>query len=383
MEDQPYSYTPLDINQQLHGRYQIQQVLTHAQGGFSLIYIAWDHQLAKHVIVKEVAPSGMVIRDAAQNIHPLDEPKAAIFARVIENSLAETAVLRDLTQRGVTGITHYIDDFMAHQTHYIVMDLAPGHNLGDWDKSYRKEGATLPVDFLTQVFTQLLSILQPIHEAGYFHCDIKPQNIHIDDEGQVTLIDFGAVRTEQRQHDENVAISPGFSPPEFYPSHRAQIGAWTDIYMLGAMIYNLITGKVPEPADARAVRDRNVRLAAMPKLLDRYPAALLNSVDKAMSVEANDRFADTETWQEFYKGLSEGRQLQRAQAGIKMKKGQISANAMAKSRRATGKAPSIRTTRSRHARAAASEGGNGGMIALVTLLVLALIGVVVFIIMQQ
>ncbi len=381
MEDQHYSYTPLELDFQLAGRYQIQQVLT-AQGGFSLIYIAWDHQLGKHVIVKEVAPSGMVVRDAAHNIYAADESKSAVFARVIENSLAEAAVLRDLTERGLTGISSYIADFMEHQTHYIIMDLAEGRDLGAWNQSYREAKTALPVEFLTHVFEQLLVILQPIHEAGYFHCDIKPQNIHIDDAGKVTLIDFGAVRTEQRQHDDNVAISPGFSPPEFYPSHRAQIGPWTDIYMLGAMMYNLITRKVPEAADVRAVRDRNVRLAAIPGLLDRYPAPLLNSIDKAMSVEAKDRFADTETWQEFYKGLSEGRQVVRAQAGIKIKKGQIGADAMARSRRATGKPASIRTTRTRR-HGASSEGGNGGIIALVTFLIIALIGVVVYIIQQQ
>ncbi len=303
--------TSLPLDYLLQKRFQIQSILTQ-EGGFSNIYIAWDHQLMKHVVVKEIAPHNLVYHNGQHDIVLFDERKASLFSRIIENSDREATVLKDLTAKGIQGISSHIEDFYQHNTHYIVMEWVKGRSLASWDYSYVLAHESFPVVFLESVLKQVLKLLIPIHEAGYYHCDIKPQNIIISEQGHITLIDFGAVRSRVYQHDANVAISPGFSPPEFYPSHRAQIGPWTDLYMLAAMMYNIITRKVPESADVRVVRDRLVRLSAIPGLVDKYPDAILNSVSKALSVDAVDRFADGIAWLEFYEGFSSARQIKRA-----------------------------------------------------------------------
>ncbi len=374
------SSLPLDFK--LQDRYQIQTLLTQ-EGGFSNIYIAWDHQLSKHVIVKEIAPHDLVQHSGELNIELIDPSKAAVLARIIENSEREARVLQDLTQRGVTNISSYIADFYTHETHYIVMEWVQGQSLAAWNQTYLEKNEPFPVDFLEKVLIQTLNILTPIHAAGYYHCDIKPQNLIISDEGKVTLIDFGAVRSQEFQHDDNVAISPGFSPPEFYPSHRAQIGAWTDIYMIAAMVYNLITRKVPESAEIRIVRDRLTRLSAIPGLIDRYPDALLSSVSKALSVTAAERFADTETWLEFYSGMSAGRQLKRAhkmKAAVR-KGGTISATDMARSKMRKNPQKRFNAHAAKAIRPRAQE-GNDLTIVFIILAILG-VGVAIFLLLQQ
>ncbi|MFI3243433.1 MAG: serine/threonine-protein kinase [Akkermansia sp.] len=289
---------PLPIGTVLNNRFQLQKAF--AAGGFSLVYRAVDVSTAEVVIIKECAPTGMVYRDEAQNIQLVNPQNATSFQRIVDNTVEEANLLYTLTTQGVTGITRYIDGFHAYNTFFVVMSEARGFDLHTWTETFRSKGAGFPPDLLQKTLTSILVILGQIHAAGYFHCDIKPANILIDESGEVTIIDLGAARSPQKQHDDTVAISPGFSPPEFYPGNRGQIGAWTDIYMLGAMIYNMITGKVPPPADERLGRDLFVQICSMTDLLKYYPEALLASVDKAMEIDAKERFHSTETWRTFY-----------------------------------------------------------------------------------
>lgn len=282
----------------LQERFQIDSVL--ALGGFSIVYRALDLATNESIVLKECAPEGYVVRDAECNIIPLDENAAALYQKALQNSVNEAYILADLTQRGVQGITGYVAEFQVHNSHYIAMQQANGHDLHSWAHSFRESKTPFPISFLMPILTQLLDILHTVHEAGYYHCDIKPANIIVDNDANVCLIDFGATRTEERQSRDSVAISPGFSPPEFYPGQIGKIGAWTDMYMLAALLYNILSNRVPDSAEQRAVVDRNPRLSVDAHLVEIYPSLLLASIDKAMSVNPKERFYTTVLWKEYY-----------------------------------------------------------------------------------
>lgn len=309
--------TPLPVGTVLNERFHLQNAF--AAGGFSLVYRAIDLTTAEVVIVKECAPTGMVYRDEAMNLHLLEARDAETFQRIIDNTVEEANLLYLLTTQGVTGITRYIDSFSAHNTFYVAMSEAFGYDLHTWMETFRAKGAGFPPDFLEDSLTSILEILGKIHAAGYYHCDIKPANILIDENGVVTIIDFGAARSPQKQHDDTVAISPGFSPPEFYPGNRSQIGPWTDIYMLGALVYNLITGKVPPPADERIVRDLHRKLVDKTALHKYYSEALLTSVSMALVIDAKKRFQTTEAWHLFYDQRTAAPKIKRANEKKKYK----------------------------------------------------------------
>ncbi len=294
----------------LHGRFEVESLLN--MGGFSLVYRVLDRETNRYIVVKECAPEGVVYRDEAGQVLPLTAEGVELMQRLDYNSKYEAWVLATLTAQGVQNITSYVADFEENGTHYIAMEEARGSDLHQWAQYYRQQGVPFPAKALEEILTAVLNVLRRVHDCGFFHCDVKPANIVIDEEGNLMLIDFGAVRTAEQQHDGGVQVSPGFSPPEFYPGHRGQIGPWTDIYMLAALFYEIISGHAPEPANERAVVDRTPRLSADPALHKVYRDSFLISIDKALSLEHKDRFASADLWQQAYTILKTGPKLRRS-----------------------------------------------------------------------
>ena len=103
---------------------------------------------------------------------------------------------------------------------------------------------------LLGVIIPILDGLEQVHEQGFIHRDIKPQNIVVQSDGRPVLIDFGSARQAMGEQTRTLTslISPGFSPLEQYHQDIGDQGPWTDIYALGATLYTGATGK--KPADA-------------------------------------------------------------------------------------------------------------------------------------
>ncbi len=293
----------------LNGRFEVESLLN--MGGFSLIYRALDRAANRYIVIKECAPEGVVYRDAAGQVVPLSPEGAALMERLDYNSRFEAYVLSTLTSQGVTNITSYVADFAENGTHYIAMEEACGSDLHQWAEYYRQQGVPFPAQALEEILTAVLNVLERVHACGFYHCDVKPANIVIDKEGNLMLIDFGAVRTAEQQHDDSVQVSPGFSPPEFYPGQRAHIGPWTDMYMLAALFYEIIAGHAPEPANERVVVDRTPRLSSNMDLKKIYRETLLQSIDKALTLDYKHRFASASAWQEAYSIMNAGPKLLR------------------------------------------------------------------------
>ncbi|MCD8021021.1 MAG: protein kinase, partial [Clostridiales bacterium] len=112
-------------------------------------------------------------------------------------------------------------------------------------------------------FEDALHIIQPIlrdlkkvHETGFIHRDIAPDNIFITNEGEAKLLDFGSARyiALAQSKSLSVIIKTGYAPPEQYQTHGNQ-GTWTDVYSLAATMYRMITGIPPEDAMERIAED--------------------------------------------------------------------------------------------------------------------------------
>ncbi|MPM07168.1 Serine/threonine-protein kinase PknD [bioreactor metagenome] len=216
------------------------------QGGFGITYIGWDLNLEQKIAIKEFFPEGCVMRDARTHSAVLPYPgeREIAFKKGRERFVNEARALAKFAKDdGIVGVRGFVNE---NGTSYIIMDFIEGETL----KAYvKKHEGKLSVEETLTLFQPLFQSLENIHKKGLIHRDISPDNIMLQNDGQLVLLDFGAARqiSTYGEHSNTVNVKHGFAPEEQYRTHGEQ-GAWTDIYSLCATIYYLTTGVIPQQA---------------------------------------------------------------------------------------------------------------------------------------
>ncbi len=249
----------LPVNTILHGTYLLGKCI--GKGGFGITYIGWHINLEKTVAIKEFYPAGVVFRDMKSeqdqntiSIRLTDSAYRDEYQKSIQGFLKEA---RTLAKIDLPGVVTVHDCFEENGTVYLVMDYIRGRNLKEYIQS--KGGKISEKDALTLMHPVLTS-LQKLHLEGVIHRDISPDNILLNEKGQVILIDFGSARSIGLQnsggHSMTVILKPGYAPIEQYNS-RGNQGPWTDVYALCATLYKMMTGLTPEDPFIRADDSRS------------------------------------------------------------------------------------------------------------------------------
>jgi len=125
---------------------------------------------------------------------------------------------------------------------YLVMELVEGETLRDWLKQDR------PLERKLDVVRQVLEGLQAAHRAGFVHRDLKPQNIMVCNDGSIRILDFGIAKAARMRRLTFVGFSPTMGTPDYMAPEQVngrRGDQRTDIYSLGAILYEMTTGKVP------------------------------------------------------------------------------------------------------------------------------------------
>jgi len=268
------------------GKYKIVSVL--GQGGFGITYRAVDTQLDRQVAVKEYLPASFAVRRPDFSVLPRSTHVAEDFRWGRERFLDEARTLARLTD--APGVVDVFDYLEAYGTAYMVMALVQGETL---DARLKRAGR-LPELVIDQLLYPLLDGLEQVHEAGFLHRDIKPDNILMDALGRPTLIDFGASRValQGRFKALTAVYTPGYAAFEQVAS--GDQGPWTDIYALSATLYHCITGSRPPSAIERMAEGDMVPAAEAGK--GRYSTGLLAAIDAGLSLKAVDRPQSIADW---------------------------------------------------------------------------------------
>jgi len=141
------------------------------------------------------------------------------------------------------------DLFEENGTAYYVMDYIGGESLAE---KMKKTGAPLTETEVRSILSQILEALKEVHQNEIWHLDLKPGNIMVDKQGNAYLIDFGASKQIRANGSMTTSTAlcytPGYAPNEQIGQMYDRFGPWTDIYALGATIYNLLTNKKPPMA---------------------------------------------------------------------------------------------------------------------------------------
>ena len=230
------------------GKYRIERVL--GQGGFGNTYSGYNTVFDERVAIKEFFMQGINDRDGdTGSVSVSLERNLQQFEEQREKFKKEALRIRKLSNPHIIKVH---DLFEENGTVYYVMDFVDGENLAE---RLKRTGAPLNETEVQNILPQLLDALKTVHDAGIWHLDLKPANILIDKTGNVKLIDFGASKQMNAQKggattSTAISYTNGYAPREQMEQNYEKFGPWTDIYALGATIYNLLTNKRPPlPSD--------------------------------------------------------------------------------------------------------------------------------------
>ena len=231
----------LEIGSLVDGKYKILNKV--GQGGMSVVYLAMNEKANKQWAVKEVRKDGV-----------LD------FESVKQGLVAETDILKKLNHPNLPSIIDVID---TEDSFIIIMDYIQGNSL---NRALEEFGAQ-PQEMVITWAKQLCDVLGYLHSRtpAIIYRDMKPSNVMLKPDGNITLIDFGTAREykEKNLADTTCLGTVGYAAPEQFGG-MGQTDARTDIYCLGATLYHLVTGMNPcePPYEIKPIREINPSLSS-------------------------------------------------------------------------------------------------------------------------
>ena len=274
----------------LHEKYQIKKVL--GQGGFGITYLAYDQTLQQNVAIKEYFPVKIVRRlgntlrkgqgeyelSATAMVYPQNGQEEK-YLNGMQNFLEEAQVL--FGKFDVEGLAAVKDYFEENGTAYIVMEYLSGPTLQEYEKEHKGKISEKQAEILLE---PVINALAYIHSIGIVHCDISPDNLIFNKEGQLKLIDFGAAKNKKKEKEEQYCKG-GYTAPEQY-LEKEFVGPWSDVYSLCAVWYEMLTGiKVP-PAVERLQKDQLKNMTMASEVSEQTN----NILKKGLSLEIQKRY---------------------------------------------------------------------------------------------
>jgi serine/threonine protein kinase len=261
------------------------------EGGFSIVYLAWDSSLHRNVALKEYVPE-FASRDSSLRVAPRSQRQREMFDVGLKSFVGEARMLAGFDHPSLVKVHRFWEDF---GTAFMVMPWYQGPTL---KQALRSDPQPPSEAWLLELLRPLIDALSVLHSQRCYHRDIAPDNIILAGDARVpVLLDLGAARKviESLTHDLTTILKTGYAPIEQYgeiPGMRQ--GPWTDVYALAAVVHFAIRGITPPAAVVRVVNDTYEPLVGLG--LKRYSKTFLTAIDKALAVRPQDR---TQTIAEF------------------------------------------------------------------------------------
>ncbi|MDE2453834.1 MAG: serine/threonine protein kinase, partial [Burkholderiales bacterium] len=255
------------------------------EGGFGIVYMAYDHSLQRKVALKEYMPSSLSSRSTQSRVQVKSERHRETFEAGLKSFINEARLLASFDHPSLVKVYRFWE---ANGTAYMVMPLLDGITLKD---RLRELGAAPDEAWLLALLDPLTEALEVIHAQQCYHRDIAPDNVMLLAANQRwLLLDFGAARRVIGDMTQalTVILKPGYAPVEQYAEIPGmKQGAWTDVYALAAVVYYAIVGKTPPPSVGRLLNDTYVPLVEF--AAGRYSERFLAAIDRALVVRPEAR----------------------------------------------------------------------------------------------
>jgi serine/threonine protein kinase/tetratricopeptide (TPR) repeat protein len=276
-----FSTATLEAGAVVGGRYEIVKLL--GEGGMGAVYRARDRELDRVVALKVIRP------ELARN------------AQVLQRFKQELILARQVTHRNIIRI---FDLGQSEGIRFITMEYIEGEDLSSI-LMHRKK---LPAPEAAGIVMQVLRGLEAAHAEGVVHRDLKPQNIMMDASGKVSVMDFGIARSMDASNMTRTGALMG--TPTYMSPEQAQgqkVDARSDLYTLGIIFYELLTGKPPFEADnpmatlVKRIQERPVPPTeaepSIPKPINDIILKMLATKPEDRHASAAEVLADLDAWE--------------------------------------------------------------------------------------
>lgn len=241
-----------------------------ARGGMGAVFMGFQESLNRQVAVKVLLPS--MIGDAA----------------IIERFHREAKATAQLKSPHIVQIFDF--GKMTGNVFYIIMEYLPGETV----EHYLDRRGRFPLEKAVSVISQVAKGLTAAHDAQLIHRDIKPSNLIMNNAGHVTITDFGLVRPQKKVQQTQVGMivgTPQYLAPEQASSIPMDLRA--DIYSLGIVFYQLLSGQVPFMANTPMellMKHMNEPLPNPRQIIPEIPDRIVEIIQRMTAKDPNDRY---------------------------------------------------------------------------------------------
>ncbi|MBC3908336.1 serine/threonine protein kinase [Undibacterium umbellatum] len=279
------------------------------EGGFGIVYLAFDHSLQRTVAIKEYMPGALAGRSADTSVTVRSERHKATFEAGLKSFINEARLLAQFDHPSLVKVYRFWEE---NKTAYMVMRHYDGHTL---KQIVNKRPKLVTEAWLRFIFKQILEALDTLYRSKILHRDISPDNIIVQKNGVAVLLDFGSARQiiGDMTQGMTVILKPGYAPIEQYADDvEMPQGSWTDIYALAAVMYFAIMKSPPPISVGRVVKDTMLPLQDGEHA--GFSAKFLKGIDLALAIQPQDRPQSMEEFRQLL-GISSFASVRKSRKG--------------------------------------------------------------------
>lgn len=254
------------------------------EGGFGIVYFAFDRSLRRMVAIKEYMPGALAGRGRDKKVVVRAQRHRETFTIGLKSFIKEARLLAQFDHPALIKVYRFWEQ---NNTAYMAMRYYEGRTL---KSVVQNSPAQITEAWLKSMLKPMLEALDAMYRVQILHRDISPDNIMIQKNGEAVLLDFGAARQiiGDMSHSLTVILKPGYAPIEQYADDAMmKQGPWTDIYSLSAVIYFAIVKTAPPTSVARMIKD------PIESLQDGqhsgFSKEFLAAIDKGLAIRPEDR----------------------------------------------------------------------------------------------
>lgn len=254
------------------------------EGGFGIVYMAFDHSLQRSVAIKEYMPGPLASRSSDNSVTVRAERHQDTFDLGLKSFINEARFLAQFDHPSLVKVYRFWEQ---NQTAYTAMQYYEGRTIKE---IVANSPEVVTEAWCMRVLRQILGALETLYTMQLLHRDVSPDNIIVQENGDAVLLDFGSARQiiGDMTKGLTVILKPGYAPIEQYAGDASlPQGPFTDIYALAAVMYFAIIKEAPPTSIARMIKDPMTPLAS--RALPGFSEGFLCALDGALAVPAQER----------------------------------------------------------------------------------------------